>query len=334
MKNKFLLSLGALLVILFVFVFWVFSSPNTQKAEVYIKTGDGMDSLHANLDRSKVIKNGFSFKVAQYVMKFKKIYPGKYVIMEGMTNRQIINLFKYGRQTEIEFRFGNNIRPYELYAVLGRKFEADSADFAMAINNKELMETLGLDSNSVLALFWADTYKFPWAVLPDKMVRRFFNEHQLYWNTEKFNKLPNTGLKSAREVYILASIIEKEAMKKEELPIMAGVYINRLNIGMPLQADPTNKYATGDKTMRRIKGETLKIISPYNTYDNKGLPPGPIGIVTKVGIEAVLNFQQHDYLYFCAKEDFSNTHYFTKSYAEHLKNAAKYRAALDSRGIR
>lgn len=334
MKNKFLLALCALFLLLVAFVFWVFSSSNTHKSEIFIKTGDGLDSLFVNLERNESIRNGFSFKVAKYVMKFKKIYPGRYIITEGMNNREVINMFKYGKQKDIEFRFGNNVLPNELYSALGKKFEADSADFANAINNKEELAALGLDSNSVLAMFWADTYNFPWAMSPQKMVRKFVNSQQVYWNTERFDKLAKTGLKSSKEVYILASIIEKEAAKQEELPIMAGVYINRLNIGMPLQADPTAKYASGDKSMRRISGETLEIESPYNTYKNLGLPPGPIGIATKTGVEAVLNFQTHDYLYFCAKEDFSGTHYFTKSYAEHLKNAAKYRAALDVRGIK
>lgn len=333
MKNKFLLSLTIAFVLIVVLVIWIFSASNTHKSEIYIKTGDSIDSLYSSLEKSKSIGSNFSFKVAKYVMKFEKVYPGKYIITEGMNNREVINMFKYGKQSEVEFRFGNNILPNELYAALGRKFEADSFDFAKAINNKTQLEVLGLDSITVLALFWADTYKFSWAVTPEKMVRKFVNEQQIYWDTEKFDKLTKAGLKSSMEAYILASIIEKEAVKDEELPIMAGVYINRLMIGMPLQADPTLKYAIGNKTMQRITG-ILDTESPYNTYKNRGLPPGPIGITTKKGVEAVLNYTQHDYLYFCAKEDFSNTHYFTKSYAEHLKNAKKYRAELDARGIK
>jgi UPF0755 protein len=332
-KNKFLYILSAIFILLVVFMLLVFSSANTNKSEIYIKTDDSMDNLFFNLQKNGSIKNVFSFKVAKKVMKFEALYPGKYIITDGMNNREIINMLKYGKQKDIEFRFGNSILPNELYAALGRKFEADSARFANAINNKEQLEVLGLDSVSLLAMFWADTYYFPWAISPEKMVRKFVNEQQIYWNTERFNKLAKTGLKSSKEAYILASIIEKEAVKKEELPIMAGVYLNRLRIGMPLQADPTLKYAIGNTTMQRIKG-ILDTESPYNTYKNLGLPPGPIGISTKAGVEAVLNFQQHDYLYFCAKEDFSNTHYFTKSYAEHLKNATKYRAALDAKGIK
>ncbi len=333
MKNKILLGLSVVFVIVVGCVIWVFSASNSYKSEIYIKTGDSIDSLYACLEKNKSIGNELTFKAAKYIMKFEKVYPGKYIISEGMNNREVINMFKYGRQSEVEFRFGNNILPNELYAALGRKFEADSIDFANAINNKTQLQVLGLDSISVLALFWADTYKFSWAVKPEKMVRKFVNEQQIYWDTEKFDKLAKTGLKSSKEAYILASIIEKEAVKDEELPIMAGVYINRLMIGMPLQADPTLKYAIGNKTMQRITG-ILDTESPFNTYKYRGLPPGPIGIATKKGVEAVLNFKQHDYLYFCAKEDFSNTHYFTKSYAEHLKNAKKYRAALDSRGIK
>ncbi len=333
MKKKLAVGFTLVFLLMIGFVVWVFSAANTQRSEIYIKTGDNADSLYANIIKTDAVQIRFAFDMAWRFMDIKKVYPGKYVIVNKMSNREVINMFKYGRQKDVDFRFGNSVLPHELYAALGRKFEADSADFEKAINNKVQLDALGLDSNSVLALFWADTYRFPWAISPAKMVRRFVNEQQIYWDADKFNKLVNTGLKSAREVYILASIIEKEAMKDAELPIMAGVYLNRLRIGMPLQADPTLKYAAGIKSMRRVTG-IMDTISPYNTYKNAGLPPGPIGIVSKTGVEAVLNFQTHDYLYFCAKEDFSNTHYFTKSYAEHKLNAKKYRAALDSRGIR
>lgn len=333
MKKKIAVGFTVVFLLLIGFIVWIFSAANTRKAEIYIKTGDNPDSLYTNIIKADGVQIRFAFDMAWWFMDFKKVYPGKYVMTEKMSNRELINMFRYGRQKDVDFRFGNSVLPHELYAALGRKFEADSADFAEAINNKVQLEALGLDSNSVLALFWTDTYQFPWAIKPAKMIRRFVNEQQIYWDADKFNKLANTGLKSAREVYILASIIEKEAMKDDELPIMAGVYLNRLRIGMPLQADPTLKYAAGIKLMRRVTG-IMDTISPYNTYKNTGLPPGPIGIVSKKGVEAVLNFQTHDYLYFCAKENFSNSHYFTKSYEEHKKNAKKYRAALDARGIR
>lgn len=333
MKNKVVVGLILIFILLGVFIVWIFNGTNTDKSEIYIKTGSNPDSLYGTIMRSDLIHSKFSFDLAWYFMDIKKVYPGKYLITETMTNREIINMFKYGKQTEIDFRFGNNILPHELYGALGKKFESDSVEFAKAIEDTVPLRALGLDKNSVLAMFWADTYRFSWSISPDKMVRRFIDEQQKFWDSERFNLLGKTGLKSAKEVYVLASIVEKEAVKEFELPIIAGVYINRLRIGMPLQADPTVKYAAGIRSMQRVKG-ILDIESPYNTYKYKGLPPGPIGIATKKGVDQVLNFKKHDYLYFCAKEDFSSTHYFTKSYTEHQKNARKYRAALDARGIK
>ncbi len=333
LKYKGLIGACAFILIIFGAIHWLFNTNNTCKSDIYIKSNGTIDQLLDQLEATKSVHSLFSFKVAKYLMGFESVKAGKYSISEGMSNRELINMFKYNHQKLIDFRFGNSILPHELYGALGRKFEADSSEFKQAILNKTQLEALGLDSTTVLALFWADTYYFPWAISPEKMIRFFVNEKQIYWSPEKFNMLTQTGLKSAKDAYILASIIEKEAVKTEELPIMAGVYLNRLNIDMPLQADPTLKYAIGNTSMRRVTG-ILNTESPYNTYNHKGLPPGPIGIASKKGVEAVLNFKQHQFLYFCAKDDFSNTHYFTKSYAEHIKNARKYRAALDARGIK
>ena len=313
-------------------VVWAFSSANTKEATIFIDKNDTSDSIFHKIKKAACIKNNFTFTLVKKSMKITKVYPGKYVVRKGMNNRELINMFKYGLQTEVKFRFGNNILPHELFSLLGSKFEADSAEFAKAAFNKENLEVLGLDSGSVLGLFWSDTYQFPWSTAPEKIMTFFVNDQQKFWDSERFNKMTKAGFKSTREVYILASIIEKEAMKKEELPIIAGVYINRLKIGMPLQADPTLKYAAGIKSMRRVSG-ILDIESPYNTYLYKGLPPGPIGIATKNGMDAVLNFQDHEFMYFCAREDFSGYHTFSKTYKEHQKAAILYRAALDKRRI-
>jgi len=312
---------------------WIFISSNTNKSEIYIKTGDTKDSLMVALLRNKSLKSPASFRLSKALIELPKVYPGKYLVKDGMNNRELINMFKYGKQTDISFRFGNNIFPFELFGALGRKFEADSAAFQKALMNPVKLEALGLDSSNLLAVFWSDTYHFPWTINPDKLVDFFINDQQRFWDSDRFNKLAATGLKSSKEVYILASIIEKEAVKAEELPIMAGVYLNRLRINMPLQADPTVKYASGIKFMKRVTG-ILDIESPYNTYLHTGLPPGPIGIASKKGVDAVLNYNPNEYLYFCAKEDFSGYHNFAKTYKDHQANAKLYRTALDKKGIR
>ena len=333
MKNK----IGAILLIttlaVVAFTVWVFSGTNTNKAEVFVKTGDNSDSLFLNLVKSGGLKKIWTFDIVKSIMQMDKIYPGKYQISENMNNRALFNMFKYGNHVEVKIRLGNNVFPNEIFGAFGRKFETDSVDFEKAVYNTTKLKALSLDSASAIALFWADTYQFPWTVSADKVVDYFINDQQKFWNSERFNKLVKTGLHSTKEVYILASIVEKEVMRADEMATIAGVYINRLKIGMPLQADPTLKYASGIKLMRRVTG-ILDIESPYNTYKNRGLPPGPIGLATKKGVDAVLNFLDHDYLYFCAKEDFSGRHYFTKSYVEHLKNAKLYRAALDAKGVK
>jgi len=314
-------------------VVWAFTTANTSESTIFIKKSDTVDSVFSKIENGGCIKNRFIYSMVKKTMSIHKVYPGKYMVRKGMNSRELINMFKYGLQTEVKFRFGNNILPHELFNLLDTKFESDSGEFSRAAYNKQNLEALGLDSGSVLGLFWSDTYQFPWSIAPDKIMTFFVNDQQKFWDSERFNKMTKAGFRSTKEVYILASIIEKEAMKLEELPKIAGVYINRLKIGMPLQADPTLKYAAGIKSMRRVTG-ILDIESPYNTYLNKGLPPGPIGIATKKGVDAVLNFEDHDFMYFCAREDFSGYHTFSKTYKEHQTAAKLYRAALDRKRIK
>lgn len=333
LKNKAAVLILALFAAFVLGVVWAVTAPNTTETVIYIDRQDTPDSLFYKLNQARCVKNKLTLAFVKTLQPVKKVYPGKYVVKAGMSNRALLNLFKYGLQTEISFRFGNNILPHELYAALGNKFESDSAAFAGVLQDTTYLNPLGLDSISSLALFWSDTYRFPWSITPDKMALFFVNDQQKFWDSERFNKLTRAGFTATREAYILASVIEKEAMKTEELARIAGVYINRLRIGMPLQADPTVKYAAGIRSMKRVSG-ILDIESPYNTYLNKGLPPGPIGIATKKGVDAVLNFEPHDYLYFCAREDFSGYHTFSKTYKEHQKAALLYRSALDRRNIR
>ncbi|MCC6720968.1 MAG: endolytic transglycosylase MltG [Bacteroidia bacterium] len=311
----------------------IFNKNNTNHTIIFIKSNDNSDSLILNLFKNKCLKNEYTFKIAAKLLQLNKVYGGMYSIEDGMSNYDLIKLFKLGKQIEVVFRFGNNVYQNELFGLLGKKYEADSTEFASTILDKNKLEVLALDSQSCLAMFWADTYQFPWTMKPTDLVNNFIKDQQIFWNTERMQKLADCGFKSTKEVYILASIVEKEAVKKEEMPIIAGVYINRLKRNMLLQADPTVKYANGINKMSRVKG-ILDTISPYNTYKNLGLPPGPIGLCSKSAVDSVLNYKKHNYLYFCAKEDFSNYHYFTENFAQHRILAAKYRAALDKRGIK
>ena len=210
------------------------------------------------------------------------------------------------------------------------------------INNDELLSylgdedycrSLGFDAVTIKTMFIPNTYEVYWNTPADKLVERMKREYDSFWNDERLKKAENIRL-SPIEVSILASIVEEETAVPEEYPVVAGLYINRLYKNMPLQADPTVKYAVGDFTLRRILNIHLEVESPYNTYLNGGLPPGPIRIPSVRGIDAVLNYTKHNYIYMCANDDFSGRHNFAVTLSEHNRNAQKYRAELNRRGIR
>ena len=220
-----------------------------------------------------------------------------------------------------------------LAAVLGQKLMLDSATIAEALMSQETCQHLGFDTATIAAMFVPDTYEVYWNTTLDGLLERMQKEHDRFWQGERQAKAAQMQLTPV-EICTLASIIDEETANTAEKPMIAGMYLNRLHQNMPLQADPTIKFALKQFELKRIWQKLLTIDSPYNTYRNEGLPPGPIKIASIKGIEAVLNHVDHDYLYMCAKEDFSGTHNFARTYQEHLKNAAKYSKALNERGIK
>ena len=233
--------------------------------------------------------------------------------------------------------YGQNIpeaRTTERLAkLLSGKLMIDSATIAKSLKDSAFCAKYGYDTTTVVALFIPNTYSIYWNVSMDKFMERMKKEHRDFWNEERRQKAEAMGM-NAVQVATMASIIDEETANNAEKPMIAGMYYNRIKAGMPLQADPTIKFAWKDFGLRRIYHKLLYIDSPYNTYKNTGLPPGPIKVASIAGIDAVLNHVDHDYLYMCAKEDFSGTHNFAKTYEEHLKNAARYSEALNKRGIK
>ena len=221
----------------------------------------------------------------------------------------------------------------KLAAVLGRWLMMDSVEVATALTDNSYCQRWKYDTCTIAALFVPNTYEVYWNVTLDRFMERMVKEHAAFWNEERQEKAKAIGL-TPNEVCTLASIIDEETANTAEKPMIAGMYINRLHTDMPLQADPTVKFAMKNFALRRIYRDMLLFDSPYNTYRNTGLPPGPIKIASIKGIEAVLNYVKHDFLYMCAKEDFSGTHNFAVTYNEHLRNAARYAAALNRRGIK
>lgn len=259
--------------------------------------------------------------------------PGRYVLTEGMGVIQVARMLKFGRQTPVRVTLNNVRTPAQLAAKLDRMLDADSVAWVEALTSPQLAQEMGFDSRTLFSMFIPNTYEFYWTVSPEDFVRKMRKEYDRFWTEERDEKRKRSGM-SRMEVTILASIVAEETRRADEMPRIAGVYINRLRAGIPLQADPTVKYAMQDFGLRRIRHQHLKYPSPYNTYINKGLPPSPICMPDVVAIDAVLGFERHNYLYFCARPTFDGYHNFARTLAEHNTNARAYSTALNKRNIK
>ena len=258
---------------------------------------------------------------------------GRYAIGPDENTIGVMRKMKNGQQEAIMLAIPESRTMEKLAATLGRKLMMDSTEIAAALTDNDYCQRWGYDTCTIAALFVPNTYEVYWNMTLDRLMERMVKEHAAFWNEERLTKAKAIGL-TPNEVCTLASIIDEETANTAEKPMIAGMYINRLHTGMPLQADPTVKFAMKNFALRRIYRDMLLFDSPYNTYRHEGLPPGPIKIASIKGMEAVLNYVKHDFLYMCAKEDFSGTHNFAVTYREHLGNAARYAAALNRRGIK
>ena len=279
----------------------------------------------------------FSPKAFSWVSKkknYKKsIKPGRYELKEGMNTNQVVNMLRAGLQTPLNVTFNNVRFKEQLASKVSNYILADSAEIVALFSNEKLIEESGFNSETFKAMFIPETYQFYWTTTSLEFAKRMKEEYEKFWNKDRLEKAKILEL-SPVEVSILASIVQEETAKKDELKRVAGLYVNRLKKGMYLQADPTVKYAVGDATIQRVLTRHLEIDSPYNTYKNLGLPPGPINFPETISIDAVLNYEEHKYIFMCAKEDFSGYHNFAVTLSQHNRNAAKYRAALDKNKIR
>jgi len=261
-----------------------------------------------------------------------KIRPGRYRIRNGMSNNELINLLRSGKQEPVRVTFQNIRNREDLAGKISRQIEADSLSLLELLGNADYLKQYGVDPLNSFVLFIPNTYEFYWNTTADQFIRRMSREKSKFWNDTRKDKCRITGF-SVPQVVILASIVEKETAKDKEKPLIAGVYINRLRKGWPLQADPTIIFAWTDYSIKRVKNEHLQINSLFNTYSHKGLPPGPICLPSIASLEAVLNYDQHDYMFFCAKDDLSGYHVFASNLAEHNRNAKKYQAAIKKLNI-
>lgn len=301
-----------------------------------IKTADGKDvSLYipTNAEYQYVKNELISLNVLKSKNAFdwlakrsnydENVHPGRYILTDGMTNQQLINMLRMGYQTPVKVVFNNMRTVEQLAGRISDQIEADSISIIYEINNNPDVDA---------TTFIPNTYEFYWNTDADDFVDKMIVEHKRFWNETRMQKAKDIRL-TPRQVSILASIVDKETTKTSEMPRIAGVYLNRINKRWPLQADPTLVFALGDYNIRRVLDVHKNIDSPYNTYKFAGLPPGPICIPSIAAIDAVLNAEKHNYYYFCAKDDLSGYHVFAKNITEHNRNAEKYRKALNKNKI-
>ncbi len=287
------------------------------------------DSLHIN----NILINEKAFKWISKKKNYQAaIKPGRYLFKIGMNTNQVVNMLRAGIQEPVDVTFNNVRFKEDLAGKVSKYLWTDSISILNLFYNEKLITGFGFNTETFRTMFIPNTYEFYWTTSAEEFAGRMKTEYDRFWNTERKAKAKKLNL-SPVEVIILASIVQSETVKPDELKRVAGLYINRLKRGILLQADPTIKYAVGDYSLKRVLNKHLEIDSPYNTYKYAGLPPGPIMFPETSAINAVLNYEQHKYIYMCAKEDFSGYHNFAKTLSQHNRNAAKYRAALDKNKI-
>jgi UPF0755 protein len=274
-----------------------------------------------------------SFEFTASLKKYQtSIKPGRYKITSNMSNTELINKLRIGAQDPVRLVIFGIRKKEDIAGKLSKKFPVDSAEILNLLNDNTFLNNLGFNTENVLAMFIPNTYDIFWNTSAKKILERFSVEFKFFWSATRRSKAMALDM-SPIEIITLASIVQSETNMPQDKPMIAGVYINRLKQGIPLEADPTLVWALNDFTIKRVLNVHKEIESPYNTYKYKGLPPGPITIPTPETIDAVINYTKHEYIYFCAREDFSGYSNFAKTYNEHLLNARKYQKALNERGI-
>jgi len=299
----------------------------------FIPTGSVFSDVVNSLYEKNYIINTASFEwVAEKKNLKNNIHPGRYQLETGMNNEELINMLRSGKQVPVNLVI-NPLRTKEkLAAKVAKQIETDSISMIGLLNNDDFLANYNLTKSNVLLHFIPNTYEIYWNTSAEEFFERMTNEYDKFWTKDRKAKAEKIGLSRA-EVSILASIVEMETMKDDEKPTIAGVYINRLKKKMRLEADPTIIYAVGDYSITRVLNVHKEIDSPYNTYKHSGLPPGPICMPSIASLMGVLNYEDHNYIFFCAKPDFSGYHNFAKTYSQHRVNAKKFQRELNRRKI-
>lgn len=334
-----LIFVSIMLATLSFYFYQVAKAPNLQvdKADTYllIPTGGTYRNVIDSLKKNDILHDELSFSFLAKLLDYQEaVKPGRYLIRKNMGNREALLMLRAGRQTPVKLTFNNIRLKNELANKLCRNIEADSVALRNMLNDTKFVKELGFDTTTIMCMFLPNTYELYWNTSAEELLKRMHKEYEKFWTQERKQKAAAMNF-TPIQVSILASIVQAEqAQKADERPRVAGLYINRLKTGMPLQADPTLVFGLRNFGLKRILKVHMEVDSPYNTYRNTGLPPGPINLPSISSLNAVLNHEKHNYVYMCAKEDFSGYHNFAVDYDDHLRNARLYQKALNAANIR
>jgi len=301
---------------------------------IYIHTGWNFAQVKQMLEEKHIIEHTIGFDLFSKYKKYdESVLPGRYRVINRMSNAELVNMLLSGKQEQESISLHNIIFKGDLAGIVGSKMESDSTQVMASLNNGPFLKQFGVNPTNVLVIFIPGTYKMYWTDSPEMFITQMDSAYKKFWTKERKRKAADGGL-TPLQVTILASIVQSEqSLYIDEKPIIAGLYINRLRMGMPLQSDPTLVYARGDFSIERVREGDKEQDSPYNTYKHSGLPPGPINMPEPSSIDAVLNYAKSNYLYMVAEADGSGRHHFSSTLAEQNKYAAKYRQYLNKRQI-
>lgn len=334
MKKKISYLLVFILLALLVAAWLLFGSATAfdEKSKyIFIRAGENVQQqVEKQIDTGHIVKFPAVFKLAaSQTGVWEKLKPGRFEIKNGTSIFNLARMLRNNIQSPVKLVI-NKLRTKENFAkLLGKNFSFDSSSAMEFFTSNDSLLQLDVDTNTVFTLLIPDTYLFSWNISLENLLDKLKSEQQKFWNSSRLQLASEQNL-SPQQVYAIASIVEEETNKNDEKGAIASVYINRMNKGMALGADPTIKYALRDFALKRIYYKYLDVASLYNTYRNKGLPPGPICTPSQASIDAVLNAPKTDYLFFVAKSDFSGYHHFSNNFAEHDRYAKEYQRALDS----
>ena len=338
-KKKILIPLiifSTILTTVSVYTYQMLYSPNflinSEDKFIIIDDNTDFNELIKKLEDDTLINDILSFSFLSKIMEYQEnIKIGAYKVKMNMTNYDMITMLRSGNQTPIKLTFSYARKMDDLAEKITSKLKMSKNDLLNYLNDN-IDDYNGFEKSDIISVFLPDTYEVYWNVSPKNLTNKMYSEYKKFWNSERIAKLENINL-NEKEAIVLASIVASETRMLDEADRVAGLYINRLRKNMRLQADPTLIFAANDFTIRRVLNKHKKIKSPYNTYIHKGLPPGPIRLVPKQYIDAVLNYEEHNFIYMCAKEDFSGYHAFATNLSDHNRNARKFQIALNMKKI-